>query len=197
MIIGFSVLRFLHILGVVFMAWPLYALISVNERGRLGAPLGSDADTYMENIIKGQARRCYIFQLTVGATGLGLLMINGMGLTAILSNWVLTSKTILLIGVISLLSYVHLSLQPRIDTLFSGLDSSGQNIPDETRSKISSLRVRRKRLAGLCLFLVITLIILGVQVFEPFNPLLTLVLFVLAAIFAWRAYRGPIKYGWI
>ncbi|MFQ5905751.1 MAG: hypothetical protein ACE5JA_04185 [bacterium] len=195
--IGLSVLRFLHVLAVVFMAWPLYALISVNERVRLGAPVGSDADTYMESIIKGQTRRCYVFQLTAAASGLVLLTLNGMGLSAVLFNWVVASKTLLLIAVIFLLSHVHKSLQPRIDALFSGVQTSRENIPDETLSRIGALRSRRKKLAGLCLFLVITIIILGVQVYNPFHPVLTLVLLVLAALFAWRAYRGPIKYGWI
>lgn len=195
--IGFSVLRFIHILAVVFMAWPLYALITVNERGRLGAPLGSDADTFMENIVRGQARRCYVFQLTAGASGLVLLMLNGMGLKAVLLNWVVASKTLLLIAVIFLLSHVHKSLQPQIDALFSGFGTSKENIPDQTRSQIGALRSKRKKLAALCLLLVITLIILGVQVYYPFHPVLTLVLLVLAALFTWRAYKGPIKYAWI
>jgi hypothetical protein len=39
-----QILQFAHLLAVVFMAWPLYALITVNERGRLGSPLGEWAD---------------------------------------------------------------------------------------------------------------------------------------------------------
>jgi len=46
-------LRFVHLLGVAFMAWPLYALIAMNEHGRLGPPLGDRADHYMESIVSG------------------------------------------------------------------------------------------------------------------------------------------------
>ena len=34
------------------MAWPLYGLLAVNERGRLGSPVGGQEDRYVENMIK-------------------------------------------------------------------------------------------------------------------------------------------------
>jgi hypothetical protein len=193
----YSILRVLHILAVVFMAWPLYALISVNERKALGAPLGSDSDTYMENIIKGQSRRCFIFQATAGITGVVLLLVNGMGLIALLGSWVLMAKTLLLFVVIGLLSYVINAIQPQVDALFGEADRAGGTFSADLSAAIGRLRLRRKRLAGLCLFLVITMIILGLQVYSPFYPWLTIALLILAGLFSWRAYRGPIKFGWI
>ncbi len=47
-------LRLLHILNAILMAWPYYALVAVNQRARLGPPLGDRADTYMENVIKNR-----------------------------------------------------------------------------------------------------------------------------------------------
>ena len=49
-----SLLRVVHIVNAVLMVWPFYALVAVNQRGRLGQPLGDRADTYMENIIKNR-----------------------------------------------------------------------------------------------------------------------------------------------
>lgn len=190
-----QILRFVHILAVVFMAWPLYALIAVNERGRLGSPLGEWADRYMENIIKAQTMRCYIYQLTAAVTGLALVYFRGLGLSSIFTNWVLAAKTILLLTLMGLLSYVHLSLQPKIDALFA---QAGANpVPQEIAAQIGPLRVRRKKLAATCLFFVITIVLLGLQVYARFNPLLTLALVVLTALFVWRAYRTPILFGWM
>jgi len=190
-----QILKFAHILAVVFMAWPLYGLIAVNERRRLGSPLGGWADRYMENIIKAQSMRCYIYQLTAGVTGLALVYFGGFALSSIFTNWVLVAKIILLLTLMGLLSYVHLSLQPRIDALFAQAGTDA--VPEDLGAQVSVLRVRRKRLAATCLFLVITTVLLGLQVYARFNPLLTLVLVVLAALFVWRAYRTPIRFGWL
>lgn len=199
MTVWVDLVKFLHILAVVFMAWPLYALITVNERGRLGAPLGSDADRYMESIIKGQTVRCYVFQLTALLTGLLLVALYGMGLESLLTDGVLAAKLGLLLALMALLSYVHLGVQPRIDRLFRTAAQTGGNpaVPEEIAAQIGPLRVRRKRLAGLCLFLVITTIILGLQVFSRYHPVLTAVLIVLAALFSWWAYRKAVPYGWV
>ena len=60
---AYEVIKFLHILTVVFMAAPLYNLIVVNERLRFGkAPTA--VDRYFENLIKTNAVRCFVFQAT-------------------------------------------------------------------------------------------------------------------------------------
>ena len=192
---GYQFLTFAHILAVVFMAWPLYALITVNERGRLDAPLGGWADRYMENMIKAGAMRCYIYQLTAGATGVALVYFKGLPLSYISGNWVLLAKTVLLLTLLSLLSYVHFSLQPRIDALFAqaGTDAA----PEALGAQVGPLRLRRKRLAATCLFLVMITVLLGVQVYSRFSPLLTLLLVGLSALFVWRSYRASVRFGWV
>jgi hypothetical protein len=91
---------------------------------------------------------------------------------------------------------VTFSIQPRIDRLLAKAEG-GDAIPQPIAAQIAPLRLRRKRLASVCLFLVITTILLGLQVFSPFWIPLTIILIVLAALFAWRVYRTPIPYGWI
>lgn len=194
---AYDFLRFAHILSVVFMAWPLYALISVNERGRLGAPLGSDADAYMENIIIGQTTRCFVFQATALVTGILLVVLTGMGLSSLFSDGILAAKVLILLGVAGLLSYVRLAVQPKIDRLFARAKEAGEGMPKEIASQIGPLRMKRKKLASLCLFLVISLVIFGVQVQGAFSPLLTIALLILAAVFSRRAFKGPLKYGWM
>ncbi|MBI2866364.1 MAG: hypothetical protein HYX99_03270, partial [Chloroflexi bacterium] len=39
-------LRFIHLFATVYMAAPLYALLTVNERARFGAPLNYHTDRY-------------------------------------------------------------------------------------------------------------------------------------------------------
>lgn len=155
--------------------------------------MGEWSDRYMDNIIKARTIRCYIYQLTAAVTGMLLVYLRSLGLSSLLTDWVLAAKIILLIALTSLLSYVHLSLQPRIDALFA---QAGTNaVTKELGAQVGPLRSRRKSLAVTCLSLVITTVLLGLQVYARFNPLLILVLVVVTALFVWRAYRTPIPFG--
>lgn len=191
----YSVLRFLHVLGFVFMAIPLFNLIVVNERALLGVPFQYHADRYMENIIRRGALRCFVFQGTVLASGVLMLVVGPTGIGALWGNWVLLAKTLLLFTLMALLSYVHFGLQPRIEGILAGLSADAAP-PADLPAKLKPYRVRRKRLATLCLFLVITTIVLGLQVYGPFPAGLTVALIALAALFAWRANRTLLRLGW-
>ncbi len=191
---AYQAVKFLHILTVVFMAAPLYNLIVVNERLRFGkAPYA--VDRYFENLIKTNAIRCFVFQATAFVTGILLIPLSGQPLSVLFTNRVLLAKFLLLIVLSILLSYVHFSVQPRIEAQLGQVQ--GSEIPGEILQRIGPLRLRRKKLAGFCLFFLITLVLLGLQVFTPFDPLLTGVLLLLAALFSWRVYKTPIRYGWI
>ena len=191
---AYQTVKFLHILTVVFMAAPLYNLIVVNERLRFGkAPYA--VDRYFENLIKTNAIRCFVFQITAFVTGILLIVLGGQPLSTLFTNGVLLAKFILLLILSVLLSYVHLGVQPRIEALLSQVQ--GNEIPPEILQKIVPWRVRRKKLAGFCLFFVITLVLLGLQVFVQFNLLTTALLLALAALFSWRVYKSPIPYGWV
>lgn len=194
MTIEMQLLKFVHILSVVFMSAPLYNLIVVGERARLG-PMSYKLDRYLENLIKGSSTRCYVYQLTALGTGLLLVGLSSYGVALILTNWVLAAKTGLLLGLMALLSYVHFGIQPKIETLLTQV--SEDPIPEEITAAIAPLRLRRKRLAGLCLFLVIVIIVLGLQVYVRYHPALTLGLLALVALFSWRVYRKPVPYGWV
>jgi hypothetical protein len=176
------------------MAWPFYALVIVNQRARLGPPLGDRADTYMENIIKNRTIPCFVFQGTALVTGLALLLVRGLGLDALVANPVLGSKFLLLVLIGGLLTYVHTSLQPQIDALFARAGDSP--ILLEIASQIGALRLRRKRMASLCLFVVLTIAMLGAQVWNPFPLWLTGVLTLAIGQFAWRAYKSVTPFGW-
>ena len=191
---AYQAVKFLHILTVVFMAAPLYNLIVVNERLRFGkAPYA--VDRYFENLIKTNAIRCFVFQITAFVTGILLIVLGGQPLSTLFTNRVLLAKFILLLILSVLLSYVHLGVQPRIEALLSQVH--GNEIPPEILQKIVPWRVRRKKLAGFCLFFVITLVLLGLQVFVQFNLTTTALLLALAALFSWRVYKTPIPYGWV
>ncbi len=190
---AYQAVKFLHIITVVFMAAPLYNLIVVNERLRFGkAPY--PVDRYFENLIRTNAIRCFVFQATALVTGILLIPLSGQPLDTLFTNRVLLAKFLLLIVLSILLSYVHFSVQPRIEAQLNQVQ--GAEIPGEVLQKVGPLRLRRKRLAGFCLFFVITLVLLGLQVFAPFSPLLTGVLLLIAALFSWHVYKTPIPYGW-
>ena len=190
---AYQAIKFLHILTVVFMAAPLYNLIVVNERLRFGkAPFA--VDRYFENLIKTNAVRCFIFQITAFVTGLLLIPLGGQPLSTLFTNPILLAKFLLLVVLSILLSYVHFGLQPHIEALLGQVQ--GSEIPPEIVQQVLPWRVRRKKLAGFCLFFVITLVLLGLQVYVRFDLLLTGLLLLLAALFSWRVYKTPIRYGW-
>jgi hypothetical protein len=191
-----DILRVLHVVSFVFMSVPLFNLIVVNERAIIGGGLTYGTDRYMENIIRRGATRCYVFQSTAFATGVGLLLVGPLGLSSLWASWVILAKWIILLALMALLSFVHLRLQPRIETLISVLDPNTP-VSADLGPQLKPLRVLRKRLATICLFLVLSAIILGMQVYGTFSPTLNALLFASAALFAWRANRTVVRFGWL
>ncbi len=191
----YDLLKFLHVMSFVFMTVPLFNLIVVNERSLLGVSFNYYADRYMENIIKHGAYRCFVFQLTVLTTGI-LLLVFGPGIKILWMNWIVLVKTALLFILMGLLSYVHFKLQPKIESLLSDV-SADSSVPDNLVTQLKPYRVRRKWLATFCLFLVITSIILGVQVYIRYHPLLTIGLIALAGVFSLNVNKTLIRFGWI
>lgn len=195
MVVFNDLLRFLHVMSFVFMSVPLFNLIVVNERSLLGVSFNYYADRYMENIIKHGAYRCFVFQSTVLVTGI-LLLVTGPGIEVLWTNWIVIVKTLLLFILMGLLSYVHFILQPKIESLLSGI-SPNSSIPDNLVSQLKPYRVRRKWLATFCLFLVITSIILGLQVYARYNALLTIILIAFAGLFSLKVNKTLNRFGWI
>jgi hypothetical protein len=188
------VLRVIHIVTAILMAWPFYALVAVNQRVRLGPPLGDRTDIYIENIIKNRTIPCFVFQATVLISGLALTGLRGRSLGLLITNPMLGLKFLLLVLIAGLLWYVHASVQPRIDALFAKAEPP---ILGDLASEIGSLRARRKRFASVCLFAVLTSAMFGVQVWIPFPLWLRAVLVVAIGLFTWRAYTSEIPYGWV
>lgn len=191
-LLGF--LRVLHVINAILMAWPFYALVTVNQRARLGPPLGDRTDTYMENIVKNRTIPCFIFQATALVTGIALLLVSGMGAGATVTNATVVFKFFPLLFIIALLSYVHTGLQPRIDALFAG--AAGSPVPEEVAKNIMSLRLRRRRIASICMFVVLTISMLGVRVAASFPVWLTIIMVIAIALFTYRAYKSVTPYGW-
>lgn len=191
-----SVLKVAHIITAILMAWPAYALVAVNQRARLGPPLGDRTDLYLENTIKNRVLPCYIFQATALGTGLALIFVRGLGLDTLVTNPVLGLKFLLLLVIAGLLSIVYFNLQPRIDALFAKRDESGK-IADADAAQIRALRTRRKQLSSLCMFCVLTIAMLGVQAWGTFPLWLTVLLVLAIAAFTWRAYSSVTAWGWV
>jgi len=190
-----STLRVIHILAAILMAWPFYALVAVNQRARLGPPLGDRVDTFLENTVKNRSIPCLVFQATALLTGLLLLFLRGFSISYLISDPVLVAKLALLFLIGGLLSYVMLVVQPKLDTLFAALASPGA--PPDVARKIAPLRLRRKRMAAICLFGVLSAAMLGLQVWIPFPAYLSFIFLLAIAAFVWRAYSSVIPYGWV
>ncbi len=188
------ILRVIHILTAILMAWPFYALAAVNQRAKLGPPLGDRVDLYIENLIKNRAIPCYVFQATVFLSGLLLMILLGQGLGAFITNPVLGLKFLFLLIIAASLSYVYFGLQPRIDALFA---EGGSPVSKEAAPRITALRLRRKQMASVCLFFVLTNAMLGLQVWAAFPLWLTFMLLIAIALFTWRAFSSTTPFGWV
>ena len=189
-----SILRVIHVVTAVLMAWPYYALVVVNQRATLGPPLGDRADVFMEQTIKNRVIPCFVLQGTAMASGLWLIFRFGGGFDDLLDNTRLGVKFLLLVFIAGLLAYVHLKVQPKLDALFA----EHQSDPGRTEitERIGSLRLYRKRFASVCLFCVLTMVMLGVQTWTPFATWLTWAMVAAIAAFTYRTYRSGSPYGW-
>jgi len=192
----YQIFKLWHIISFVFMSVPLFNLIVVNERALMGPSFNFGTDRYMENIIRHGAMRCYAFQLSVFISGILLLIYGQWDIQALWSNYILLAKTIILFTLMGLLSYVHFSLQPKIESFFKDI-TADTIVPNHFLASIKPFRVLRKRLATICLFLVLTAIILGMQVNDPFSLTLNLILIGLAGLFAWRVNKTLLLFGWL
>lgn len=188
----YTAVKVFHVVTVVFMSIPMFNLIVVNERAAMG-PFNYPVDRFFENLIGHGARRCFVFQLTVLVTGI-LLLVLGPGINALWENPVLLAKTLLLFALTGLLSYVHSQLQPRIEGLMAQVKPEAPP-PEAVLASLKPIRALRKKLASYCLFILLTIIILGLQI-VGFNAGLTAVLMVLAAAFSFRAFKAPVPFGW-
>ncbi|MBU2536325.1 MAG: hypothetical protein ABIK32_01405 [Chloroflexota bacterium] len=184
-----------HLLSTLLMAAPFYMLIIVNERARFGVPLGYFTDRYMENIIRNNAVRCFVFQGTMLASGLGLIYVTGRPWISLLTEPTMVIKWVALAIMASLLSYIHFSVQPRIEQLMEQVKPDTP-VPQGLGPQIAVLRSRRKKLSGICLFLVLTALIMGLQATFFYNFYLALGFVVVAALYAWRVYKKPVPVGW-
>ena len=120
-----------------------------------------------------------------------LLIISGpLGIEALWKIWIVPVKVALLFTLMGLLSYVNFGIQPKIDFLIDGIGPDAAP-SEEFMNQLRPLRVLRKRLAAICLFLVIASIVLGLQVYSLFNPLITAALIFLGGVFALRAHKKP------
>jgi hypothetical protein len=191
----FDVLLIVHVLNAILMAWPFYALVVVNHRARLGPPVGDRADTYMENIIKSRSVPCFVFQGTALATGLALVQLQGLGLGTVATDTALAAKTVLLLVIGGLLGYVHFGLQRQIDRLFLEIGEGVASV--ELAEKIGVLRMRRKLLASVCLFSVLTMAILGIYFSSGTAGTVTVVMIPVIGLFVWRAYKSAAPFGWM
>jgi hypothetical protein len=187
-----TVILLLHLVAMLFMAAPLYALISVNERARFGVPPNYNTDRYLENIIKYQPIRCYAYLAVILVTGILLTWARGW----IWTDWALIAKLVVFTALAWLLSYVHFNIQPRIEGILADC-KPGEEVAAKDRPTLLAWRGRRKRFAGTCLFLVLTGLIMGVRLTWGYAPWLVAVFMVLAALFAWRVYRTPVRLGWV
>jgi len=169
----YDIILFLHVMSFVFMSVPLFNLIVVNERALLGVKFNYYADRYMENIIRHGASRCFVFQTSVFVTGILLLIFGDLGIAELWTSWVMIAKVILLFALMSMLSFVHLRLQPKIEEHMSTVNPDS-DIPVDFAEKLKPFRVLRKKMATFCLFLVVTIIILGMQVYSTYNPFVTM-----------------------
>ena len=73
----YIVVLLLHLVAMLFMAAPLYALLAVGERGRFTIPPNYNTDRYLGNILKNQPLLCYGYLAVILVTGVLLTWYKG------------------------------------------------------------------------------------------------------------------------
>ena len=194
--IFYDLIRFFHVISFVFMCVLLFNLIVANERAMLGISFNYDADNHMEKIIKSGVYWCYINQLTILITGILLLVIGDIGIEALWTEWIVLAKTIILFVLMGTISYVHFKVQPKIESFLTA-HSTGSELSDNFILQLRPYRIMRKWMTTFYLFLVIAAIVLGIQVKDTFDPVLTIILIGLAGLFSIKADKILIRFGWI
>ena len=192
----YDLLRFFHVISFVFMCVLLFNLIVANERVLLGLSFNYDADNHLENIIKNGFNWCYIFQATTLFTGILLLLLGNIGIEGLWTDWIVITKTLILIVLMGTVSYVHFKLQPKIES-FLGVIKTDRELPGTIFLKLKPYRLLRKWITSFYLFLVISAIVLGIQVYATFNPLLSIILIGIAGLFSLKADKILLRFGWI
>ncbi|MBI3092125.1 MAG: hypothetical protein HYY96_15805 [Candidatus Tectomicrobia bacterium] len=191
----YQVVLIFHIVNVVLMAAPYYNLVVVSERSKFG-PAHVQVDRYFEQIVRGILFRCYFIQWSVLLLGLLLVGLhNNWSFQSLLTQWQLLIKEAAWVAIMVVHNLVYFGIQPRIEALLRGLQ--GESIPPEITSRVTTLRIRRKQGAAACFFFVLVAVIMGVQISRPLGPGTTVALTLLALLFAWRAYRSGVQYGWV
>jgi hypothetical protein len=194
--IFYDLIRFFHVISFVFMCVLLFNLIVANERVMLGISFNYDADRHIEKIIHSGVYWCYINQLTILITGILLLVFGDIGIKALWTDWIILSKTIIIFILMGTISFVQFKLQPKIESFLTA-HSTGSELSDNFILQLKPYRVMRKWMTSFYLFLVIAAIVLGIQVYATFNPLLTIILIGLAGLFSIKADKILIRFGWI
>jgi hypothetical protein len=194
--IFYDLIRFFHVISFVFMCVLLFNLIVANERVMLGISFNYDADRHIEKIIHSGVYWCYINQLTILITGILLLVFGDIGIKALWTDWIILSKTIIIFILMGTISFVQFKLQPKIESFLTA-HSTGSELSDNFILQLKPYRVMRKWMTSFYLFLVIAAIVLGIQVYATFNPVLTIILIGLAGLFSIKADKILIRFGWI
>lgn len=189
-----SILLTIHILAIVLLAAPFYALMTVNQRALWSQSFNYHTDSYMEDIIRASLSRCCIYNWTAMLSGLALIVVTKGSLFVVFASWLLAVKILLLLTNMGMRGYARHIIQPKIDELLSM--ASGDSVPEEVPGAIKALRMRRKKLTVVCLFDILVLVILGVQLAVKMSPAGVLVFILIAATIAWRAYNTTMKRGW-
>jgi hypothetical protein len=174
----------------------LFNLIVANERVLVALSFNYEADRHLESIIKNGFNWCYIFQSSIFITGLLLLITGHLGIEGLWQDWIVITKTIILIILMGAITFVQFSLQPKIQSFLADLDS-GSDIDDSLFIRLKPYRIIRKWMTTIYLFLIIVAIILGIQVYAELNPILTVILISLAGLFSIKADKILLKLGWI
>jgi len=192
----YDILRFLHVISFVFMCVLLFNLIVANQRVLLGLSFNYEADQHLETIIKSGFNWCYIFQSAIMITGILLLVFGNLGIEGLWKDWIVLTKTIILVVLMGAITFVQFKLQPKIESFLNAL-TSGSKIPDDLYLILKPYRILRKWMTTIYLFLIISAIVLGIQVYAIFNPALTVILIVAAGLFSLKADKIFIRFGWI
>lgn len=141
----------------------------------------------MEDVTRASLSRYCVYYCTTMLSGLVLILITKGSPIAVFATWILPLRILFLFTNMSMRKYARHIIQPKIDDLLS--KASGDTVLEELPGAIKVLRMRRKKLTLVCLFDIMVLVTLGVQL--AVNAAYGVFAIALAAVLAWRPIIRP------
>lgn len=145
---------FVHLLATVaFIGGPFYMLLITKKRKQMGIPFDYPMDRYLENIIEGQPKKCFIYLAFLVFTGFGFPIIHyafqgSFKSLSSLSLSILIIKHLVIVVALGLMTYMYFVPATKVRIMMQEIETKFDKKPPQ--DIINSFAQWRAKRRGLC-----------------------------------------------